>query len=151
MINVRPMTIEDYDNVYELWLSISGFGIRSVDDSKEGIEKFLKRNPGLSMVAVDEESGNIVGAMLSGQDGRRACFYHVCVHKDYRFRGIAKNMVKHALEALKAEGINKVNIIAFKKNRLGNGFWTSLGWTHREDLNYYDLTLNEGNITTFVE
>ena len=151
MVYVRPMTIEDYDMVYALWLRISGFGIRSVDDSHEGIARFLKRNPGLSMVAVDDTNNSIVGALLSGHDGRRACFYHVCVDKEYRNHGIARNMVKHALEVLKIEGINKVNIIAFKKNRLGNGFWTGLGWTMREDLNYYDMTLNADNITTFVE
>ena len=112
MVYVRPMTIEDYDMVYALWLRISGFGIRSVDDSHEGIARFLKRNPGLSMVAVDDTNNSIVGALLSGHDGRRACFYHVCVDKEYRNHGIARNMVKHALEVLKIEGINKVNIIA---------------------------------------
>ncbi len=146
---IRPMTIEDYDQVYALWLRISGFGIRTIDDSKEGIEKFLKRNPGLSMVAVEDDK--IVGAILSGHDGRRACFYHVCVDSKYRNRGIAKSMVSAAVLALKDEGVNKVNIIAFKKNRLGNGFWTSLGWTMREDLNYYDLTINEKNITNFIQ
>lgn len=146
---VRPMTIDDYDQVYDLWLRISGFGIRSIDDSKEGVEKFLKRNPGFSMVAVEDDK--IVGAILSGHDGRRACFYHVCVDPEHRNKGIAKSMVSAAVLALKDEGINKVNIIAFKKNRLGNGFWTSLGWTLREDLNYYDLTINEKNITNFIQ
>ena len=145
---VRPMIIEDYDNVYQLWLGISGLGIRSMDDSREGIEKFLKRNPGCSVVA--EEDGKIVGAILSGHDGRRGCFYHVCVHEAYRNRGIAKSMVRYAVDILKKEGINKINIIAFKKNRLGNGFWTSLGWTLREDLNYYDMALNEENVTVFI-
>ena len=145
---VRPMVIEDYENVYQLWLGISGLGIRSMDDSREGIEKFLKRNPGCSVVA--EEDGKIVGAILSGHDGRRGCFYHVCVHEACRNRGIAKSMVRVAVEILKKEGINKINIIAFKKNRLGNGFWTSLGWTLREDLNYYDMALNEENVTVFV-
>lgn len=145
---VRPMVIEDYENVYQLWLGISGLGIRSMDDSREGIEKFLKRNPGCSVVA--EEDGKIVGAILSGHDGRRGCFYHVCVHEACRNRGIAKSMVREAVEILKKEGINKINIIAFKKNRLGNGFWTSLGWTLREDLNYYDMALNEENVTVFI-
>ena len=146
---VRPMTIEDYKEVYGLWIRINGLGIRSIDDSEEGVRKFLLRNPGLSVV--DVEDGKIVGAILSGHDGRRACFYHVCVDEAWRNRGIAKAMVKAALDALKAEGINKINIIAFRQNRLGNGFWTSLGWTIREDINYYDLTLNENNITEFVK
>ena len=35
-INVREMTPDDYDKVYELWMSIQGFGIRSIDDSRLG-------------------------------------------------------------------------------------------------------------------
>ena len=42
---IRQMTIEDYEGVYALWMKIHGFGIRSIDDSKEGVERFLKRNP----------------------------------------------------------------------------------------------------------
>ena len=36
------MTIEDYEQVHDLWMKIHGFGIRSVDDSKEGVERFLR-------------------------------------------------------------------------------------------------------------
>lgn len=146
---VRVMTMEDYDQVKELWNSIQGFGIRSMDDSREGVARFLKRNPTTSVVA--EEDGKIVGAILCGHDGRRGCLYHVCVHKDYRMRGIGKSMVAFAMEALKKEEINKVSLIAFTKNDIGNAFWKEIAWTKREDLNYYDFTLNEKNITAFIQ
>ena len=146
---VRVMTIEDYDQVKELWNSIKGFGIRSMDDSREGVARFLKRNPTTSVVA--EEDGKVVGAILCGHDGRRGCLYHVCVHKDYRMRGIGKSMVAFAMEALKKEEINKVSLIAFTKNDIGNAFWKEIAWTKREDLNYYDFTLNERNITAFIQ
>ena len=147
--HLRVMQIEDYENVYKLWMTIDGFGIRSIDDSKEGVERFLKRNPTTSVVA--EADGQIVGAILCGHDGRRGCFYHVCVDADYRMRGIGKSMVVKAMEALKDEGINKVSLIAFTENDIGNAFWNEIGWTKREDLNYYDFTLNEANITAFNE
>ena len=146
-MTIREMKIEDYDNVFALWKTIKGFGIRSVDDSKEGIERFLKWNPGLSVVA--EEEGKIVGAILCGSDGRRGCLYHVCVHKDYRRQGIGKTMVIWCMEKLKELQINKVSLIAFTQNDVGNAFWKEIGWTKREDLNYYDFTLNEDNITAF--
>ncbi|MEZ3433753.1 MAG: GNAT family N-acetyltransferase [Lachnospiraceae bacterium] len=145
---LRVMTVKDYDEVYALWQRISGFGIRSVDDSREGIERFLLRNPTTSVVA--EENGKIVGAILCGHDGRRGCLYHVCVDSAYRMRGIGKSMVVFAMEALKKERINKVSLIAFTKNDIGNAFWKEIGWTKREDLNYYDFTLNEENITAFI-
>ncbi len=141
------MTIDDYEQVYALWKQIHGFGIRSVDDSREGIQRFLRRNPATSVVAI--EDGKIVGAILCGHDGRRGCLYHVCVDADYRMRGIGKSMVVFAMEALKKEKINKVSLIAFTKNDIGNAFWNEIGWTKRRDLNYYDFTLNEENITAF--
>ena len=144
---VRIMTIEDYEGVYALWKKIKGFGIRSIDDSKEGVARFLKRNPTTSVVA--EKDGRIVGSILCGHDGRRGCLYHVCVDEDYRRHGIGKRMVVFAMKALKEEKINKVSLIAFTENDIGNAFWNEIGWTKRLDLNYYDFTLNEENITAF--
>jgi len=148
-MQVRTMTIDDYEQVYSLWMSIKGFAIRSVDDSKEGVDLFLKRNPTTSVVAI--EDGKIVGAILCGHDGRRGCLYHVCVNEKYRLQGIGKAMVVFCMEALRAEKINKVSLIAFTANDIGNAFWKEIGWTKREDLNYYDFTLNEKNITAFNE
>lgn len=148
-MKIREMKIEDYDKVYALWKTIHGFGIRSVDDSREGIERFLKWNPGMSVVAEQDEK--IVGAILCGSDGRRGCLYHVCVHQDYRRQGVGKTMVVSCMEKLKELQINKVSLIAFTANDIGNAFWKEIGWTKREDLNYYDFTLNEKNITAFIQ
>ena len=52
---IRAMTLNDYEKVHDLWMKIKGFAIRSIDDSKEGVERFLNRNPGISVVA--EEDG----------------------------------------------------------------------------------------------
>ncbi len=148
-MTVRTMKIEDYEGVHDLWMTIKGFGIRSIDDSKEGVARFLKRNPTTSVVA--EMDGKIVGSILCGHDGRRGCLYHVCVHEEYRRHGIGKAMVVRAMEKLKEEQISKVSLIAFTENDIGNAFWNTIGWTERLDLNYYDFTLNEKNITAFNE
>ncbi|MED9904009.1 MAG: GNAT family N-acetyltransferase [Lachnospiraceae bacterium] len=147
MFQVRTMTTEDYEGVRALWMTIKGFGIRSIDDSKIGVERFLKRNPTTSVVAV--EDGMIVGAILCGHDGRRGCLYHVCVREDCRMQGIGQAMVVYCMERLKEEKISKVSLIAFTANDVGNAFWKRIGWTRREDLNYYDFVLNAENITAF--
>lgn len=141
------MTIADYEQVYALWMRIKGFSMRSIDDSQAGVAKFLQRNPTTSVVAI--EDGRVVGAILCGHDGRRGCLYHVCVDPDYRRRGIGKAMVVFCMDALKKEGINKVSLIAFTKNDVGNAFWHNVGWKQREDLNYYDFVLNSKNIEAF--
>lgn len=146
---VRTMTIDDYPKVKDLWMTIKGFAIRSIDDSREGVERFLRRNPTTSVVAVS--NGEVIGAILCGHDGRRGCLYHVCVREDSRLNGIGKNMVIKCMNELKKEKISKVSLIAFSTNDIGNAFWKQIGWTKREDLNYYDFTLNEENIIRFNE
>ena len=143
------MQEKDYEQVRELWMSIKGFSIRSVDDSEEGVLKFLRRNPTTSVVAKAE--GRVVGSILCGHDGRRAGLYHVCVREEYRKHGIGKRMVEFCLQALREEGISKVSLVAFTNNDIGNAFWTNMGWTKREDLNQYEYTLNENNICTVNE
>ncbi len=144
---IQTMQIKDYEGVYALWMKIQGFVIRSVDDSKEGVAVFLARNPKTSVVAI--EDGKIVGSILCGHDGRRGCLYHVCVDPNYRLRGIGKAMVVYAMKALHEEKINKVSLIAFTKNDIGNAFWNKIGWTKRMDLNYYDFVLNGENILEY--
>ena len=146
-MEIRSMMIDDYDGVYALWMSIKGFALRSLDDSREGVERFLKRNPGNIVVAI--EDGKIVGSILCGHDGRRGCLYHVCVHEAYRMRGIGKSMVVYCMKELEKEQISKVSLIAFTVNDIGNAFWKEIGWTRREDLNYYDFVLNKKNIVNF--
>ena len=148
-IIIRAMEIEDYDQVRSLWMTIRGFGIRSIDDSREEIARFLKRNPTTRVVA--EKDGRVIGAILCGSDGRQGYFYHVCVAKALRRRGIGRDMVIYCMNALRAQRINKVALIAFTKNDAGNAFWRQIGWKHRQDLNYYDFVLNEENITRFIE
>ena len=140
-ITLRPMTVADYDSVYRLWTATPGMGLNTVDDSREGISRYLRRNPTTSFVALRGEE--LIGVILCGHDGRRGIIHHTAVRTDMRGRGIGKTLVKTALDALRAEGIAKVLLVVFHKNKLGNAFWERLGFTAREDLVYRNLTLDE--------
>ena len=146
-VQLRTMEEGDFAEVHALWMQINGFAIRSIDDSKEGVLRFIKRNPTTSIVA--EADGRIVGSILCGHDGRQGCFYHVCVAEGYRKHGIGKAMATTCMRRLQEEGINKISLVAFKDNALGNAFWNEEGWKLRQDLNVYDFILNEENITRF--
>lgn len=139
-MDYRLMTIEDYEEAYSLWI-LCGNGLNDKDDSREGIEKYLKRNPATSFVAVCENK--VVGVILCGHDGRRGIIQHACVSPDFRRLGIGSKLVSLAMEALKAEGISKVLLVAFKKNAGGNAFWEEEGFTLRDDLNYRNKALTD--------
>ena len=138
---IRRMTAQDYGNVYALWLSTPGMGLNTADDSREGIEKYLQRNPTTCFVA--EEDGAVVGVILSGHDGRRGYIHHMAVRENTRRRGIGGALLQSAMDALKAEGIVKVALVVFARNQLGNEFWEHHGFSKREDLNYRNRAIGE--------
>lgn len=143
MLNIRKLTIEDYDKLYALWAGTRGMGLRSIDDSREGIERFLRRNPDTCFLA--EVAGGIVGAIISGHDGRRGYIYHTAVKEEFRGQGIGKALVARACEALKAEGITRCGLFVFADNEAGQNFWFSQGWVTRPDLVYFNLPLSAEN------
>ncbi len=134
MATVRVMTISDYDTIFDLWRNTPGMGLNTTDDSREGIEKYLKRNPTSCFVA--EAEGKIVGVIMAGHDGRRGFIHHTAVLPEFRNQGIAKQLVDSAIAALDKEGIHKVGLAVFETNDLGNGFWERVGFARRDDIVY---------------
>lgn len=139
----RLVRADDYDSLYELWNSTeqSRRALNPVDDSRAGIERYLKRNPNTCFAAVKDD--RIIGVILTGHDGRRAIIHHMCVHPDYRRMGIAARLVSLAEDALKKEGIQKVFGLVFKDNEAANAFWEQQGYSLRTNLNYRNKSLND--------
>lgn len=136
---IRKMNIGDYDRVYALWLSCRGMGLNDTDDSREGIERYLRRNPETCFVA--EDGDTLTGVIMAGHDGRRGYIYHTAVRPDRRGEGIGRALVEAAVEALKACGITKAALVTFERNEEGNAFWEKMGFMQRKDLVYRNRAL----------
>ncbi len=130
-IDYRPMTIDDYDEIIELWKTTEGVGLSDAD-SRRGINLFLQRNPNLSVVARDEDK--LVGAVLCGHDGRRGYLHHLAVARPYRMHNIGRTLAETCLEHLKAEGICKCHLFVYEQNYHAIAFWKKTGWAQRVDL-----------------
>lgn len=140
---IRVMQKRDYKQASVLWNDIEGMGMRNLDDSCEGIEKFLERNPTTCFVA--EEENQVIGTILCGHDGRRALVYHLAVAKGKRHFGYGRALVQAVEMAVKREGLHKIALVVFKDNKQGNDFWERMGYQRREDLNYRNKSLNQRN------
>ena len=140
-MQIRTMTIADYEKVYALWMSCKNMGFNDIDDSKEGITRFLERNPNTSFVAM--ENDELLGIILGGHDGRRGYIYHMSVAENHRKKGIGSSLVEKCLESFKNENISKVALLVFKYNENGNSFWEKQGFILREDVNYRNIGLRE--------
>ena len=140
-INLREMTIDDFDVVIIIWENSEGIGLSDAD-SKEGIRNFLIRNPGLSFVAMDREE--IVGAALCGHDGRRGYIHHLAVADSHRKKGIGRSLVNRCVFALMRIGIAKCHLFVFGENRDAINFWKRVGWTQRVELMMMSQQLDDG-------
>jgi ribosomal protein S18 acetylase RimI-like enzyme len=140
-INLREMTIADYDVVFQLWEKSEGIGLSDAD-SKDGIRSFLIRNPGLSYVALDGDK--IVGAALCGHDGRRGYIHHLAVEDSHRKQGIGRSLVNRCMFALMRIGISKCHLFVFGENQGAIDFWKRVGWTQRVELMMMSQQLDNG-------
>ncbi len=141
--SIRKVTPDDYDAIYGLWSSSeqSRRALNPVDDSKEGITRYLKRNPDTCFAA--EKDGSVIGVILTGHDGRRAIIHHLCIHSDYRRKGIARKLVSMAEEALRKEGIYKVFCLVYANNDVANAFWEQQGYSLRTNINYRNKSMDK--------
>jgi N-acetylglutamate synthase len=128
---IKSMTLADYDEVLQLWRNSEGVGL-SESDTRSEIGKFLKRNRGMSFVA--REGKSLVGAILCGHDGRRACLYHLAVAPSHRRNGLGTKLVRRCLGELKKAGVSRCNVFFYVKNAQGERFWRKLGLKKRSEL-----------------
>ncbi|HOU44297.1 MAG TPA: GNAT family N-acetyltransferase [Anaerolineaceae bacterium] len=138
-VQLREMTLADYDEVYALWAASEGIGLSSAD-SREAIGAFLQRNPGLAFVAVDGDI--IVGAVICGTDGRRGYLHHLAVRSSHKRQGIGRHLAQACLNRLREQGIEKCHIFVYRENHSARQFWESIGWVERVELVLMTKTLD---------
>ena len=142
-MKISLMCMDDYPEASRIWQATEGMGLRSLDDSYEGINRFLVRNPRSNFIC--RTNDETAGVILAGHDGRRGYIYHAAVKEKFRNRGIGRNLVLSVIEAMRAEGIHKIGLVVFSDNTGGNSFWESLGFENRRDLVYRNLSINSQN------
>ena len=130
-MTIRPMTIDDYDEVFAMWQITSRRALSRADE-REPIARYLARNAGMSQVAVAD--GKIVGTVLAGHDGRRGFIHHMAVLPEYRRRRIGHALAEKAIEMIARDGIDKTHIFCYQNNETGQKFWSDFGFTKRDDV-----------------
>lgn len=125
-VQIKEMTIDDFDEVHALWRETEGIVLTDID-SRESIDRFLKRNPGFSYTARDGDM--LAGVVLCSHDGRRGYIDHLAVRKSYRLQGIGKALVIRCLYNLMRVGIRRWNLFVFEGNQGAIEFWKKIGWS----------------------
>lgn len=124
-VTIEKMTLRHYEAAVKLWKQCEGVHLGKADE-REAIARYLRRNAGMSLVAMD--NGRLVGTVLCGHDGRRGILHHLAVAKDCRGKGVGKLLATQACEGLKAVGLDRCWILILADNGAARQFWKALGW-----------------------
>lgn len=138
MVEIFELQISDLNEVLQLWRNTEGIGLREMD-SYEALCRYLERNPGLSFVARD--SHRLLGAVLSGHDGRNGYLHHLAVDSSVFGQGIGRQLVEKCLLALEKAGFSRCHIFVKIENEKARSFWSHLGWNARTDILMYTQIL----------
>ena len=136
-----PMLFEHYESAYKLWENTDELRL-TIGDSPDSIKKYLNRNLGMSFVCIETITGNLIGTVLGGHDGRRGFIYHLAVDINFRNNSIGKSLVEHCINAIKNDGIERCILMVKTGNEKAGSFWKKLGWKKRDDLEMYSNNLN---------
>ena len=137
-LHIRQYEAADYPAARSLWQETPGVGLSEADEQRP-IEQYLSRNPGSSFVAYEGEA--LVGTILCGHDGRRGLIHHLVTAKEFRRRGLGRQLLRAGLQALGAQGINKCHLLVFQSNAEGLAFWRAVAATERKELALFSLSI----------
>ncbi len=129
-----------YEELVNLWKNNEGIRL-SVGDTKDELDKYLKRNRVMSYVCIDKNQNKIAGSILCGHDGRRGYIYHLAVSKKFRKNNIAKSLIERSLSKLKTSGIRRCILMVDDLNISAKDFWLNAGWRRRTDLEMFSLDI----------
>ena len=129
-MKIEQFIMKDYPKIINIWEK-AGINIGS-SDTKEEIEKILKRNPDL--VLVGKLNHIIIAVVLGGYDGRRGYVHHLAVDPDYQRKGYGKKLMDELMQRFKKMRVHKVHLFIEKYNSSVINFYKQLGWEIRDDL-----------------
>ncbi|MBN8422503.1 MAG: GNAT family acetyltransferase [Verrucomicrobia bacterium] len=122
--HIRPFQAADEAAVIELW-KVCGL-VRPQNDPAADIARKLRVNP--EWFLMGEVEGQIVGSCMAGYEGHRGWINYLAVHPDHRRMGLARQMMEHAEELLRAAGCPKINLLVRKTNAAVIAFYETLGF-----------------------
>ncbi len=134
-MNIRQLSMDDYDDLIRLWQEAGLPSRPHGRDSREAIAR--QTEGGTSLFLGAEEGGKLVGAVLGTHDGRKGWINRLAVHPSHRRRGIDRALV-HAAEArLEAMGIEVIGSLIEDWNEESMTFFARLGYVAHKDIAYF--------------
>lgn len=136
-MEIREMTIKDYDQVHKLWENTGIVMKRS--DRKEEIDRMIKRNPYTCLVGLKDSE--IISVVMGGFDGRRGYVHHLAVKPSYQNNGYGRQMMDELVNRFRELKVIKIHLFVEENNKKVKEFYDNIGFKKRTDLSDFSKKL----------
>ncbi|MBL3686577.1 GNAT family acetyltransferase [Leucobacter zeae] len=125
-LEIRAFAHGDTDAVVALWETC---GLtRPWNDPRRDIERKLRVQPELFLVAVDPGTAAVIGSVMGGYDGHRGWIYFLASAPDRRGEGIARALLAAVEAGLLELGCPKAQLMVRSENSGVVDFYDRLGY-----------------------
>ena len=134
-IQIRTVTIEDYDAMIELWKRANLPFKPKGRESKRMVEKQMEAFPELFIGAFHE--GKLVGVVIGSYDGRmKGWINRLAVDLQYRRKGVAQQLVKAVEKVLEERGATIFCALIEAPNNESLGLFRRMGYVSHKEVMY---------------
>jgi len=134
-MDIRRLTITDYDDLVQLWSRAKLPFKPKVRDSKKAIAAQMSTNPEFFLGAFDKN--RLVGAVIVSCDGRKGWINRLAVDPDFRRLGIAKALITDSENMLRKNGIRLFCALIEEDNTLSKKLFKKCGYVEHHDITYF--------------
>jgi len=134
-MEIRRLTIEDYEEILKLW-SKAKLPYKPLGrDSKTAITKEMKENPDFFLGAF--EDNQLIGVVILTSDGRKGWINRLAVHPNYRRRHVAKALIDESEKVLRNHGLRIFCVLIEDYNIASKELFKKCGYVEHHDIIYF--------------
>ena len=134
-MEIRRLTINDYEEIVDLWSRAELPFKPKGRDSREAMTVQMKANPDFFLGTF--EDSNLVGVVVLSCDVRKGWINRLAVDPDYRHRGIAKALIAESERTLRKRGIRIFCVLIEDYNAISKKLFEECGYVEHRDITYF--------------
>lgn len=134
-VNVRRMTLDDYDGVLSLWteadLPFRPYG----RDERGKIAAEVEADTAVFLVA--EREKKLIGVVLATHDGRKGWINRLAVAPEFQRLGMARLLVSEVQRRMEERGLEIFAALVDSGNDASHRFFEAIGYVHDPTMEYF--------------
>jgi N-acetylglutamate synthase-like GNAT family acetyltransferase len=134
-MEIRRLTINDYEEVVRLWSRAKLPFKPKGRDSREAIAAQMKANPDFFLGVFEENC--LVGTVIISCDTRKGWINRLAIDPDYRRRGVAKALIAESERTLRKHGIRIFCALIEDYNTVSKKLFKECGYIEHHDIMYF--------------